>query len=86
MGDSKIGNIPTTVNDKIGNYINSLTTVEIENFRTNHFDDSSDDYVNFPVMKKTNAPNVRDKELNYYDVNICFALNVDYIFHGQKLA
>ncbi|XP_067215808.1 uncharacterized protein [Linepithema humile] len=67
--DSKIGNNPTTVDDKIGNYINGPTTVEIENFRTNHFDDSSGDYVNFPVMEKTNtvSPNVRDKELNYYD-------------------
>lgn len=44
----------------------------MKNFQINDFDDSSDDYVNFPVIEKSNAvsPNVRHKELNYYDVNM----------------
>jgi len=68
--DSEIGNIPTTSDNKIGNYINGPTTTEMENFKTNHFDDSSGDYANFPERTDGVSPKIRDKELNYHDVNI----------------
>lgn len=44
--------------------------VEIENIKTNHSDDSSDDHVNFPPTEKTNTAPPSDKELDdYYDVS-----------------
>lgn len=52
-----------TIDD--GNYINFFTTVEMENSKTSHDDDSSSsDYA-------TNPPDIRVKEMNnyFYDVS-----------------
>ncbi|XP_071558787.1 uncharacterized protein [Temnothorax nylanderi] len=68
IGDTRTDSTPTITDDKIANYINGSTIVEIENIKKNN--DSSDDRASFPAIEKTNTapPSIRDKELdNYYD-------------------
>lgn len=71
--NSKTDGTSTTVDDKIDDHVNSSSSIEIENYSVNHFNDSPGDYANFPAMQKTNQvpSNIRDKELNNNsDVNM----------------
>ncbi|XP_072754120.1 uncharacterized protein [Anoplolepis gracilipes] len=59
----------STIVDKVGNYIKDSAIVEVENFKTNYFDDSSDYYMTFSAMEKTNtiSSNIHKESNNYYD-------------------
>lgn len=82
--------ISTTVDDKIGNYINDSVTVEAENFETNYFDDSSDYYTKFSATEETNVivtPKIRTETDNYYDVStLQRIINIYYYFPYRESA
>jgi len=68
----KTDSTSTIADDKIADYINDSSIVEVENIKTNHTNDSFNDYANLPMTEKTSIipSSIRDKELDNYDVNM----------------